>query len=95
VDDSSRQHADHGGDDHHCEHGTTDQVRANDNVHLRLSFEQRSSGTPEVANTLRRSAEETVDAGVVGTGIPGPDTKGLHIHPPLSGHPQRVFNGGI
>jgi hypothetical protein len=39
VDDSSRQHADDGGHDHHGEHATTDQVRANDNVHLRLSFE--------------------------------------------------------
>jgi hypothetical protein len=46
VDDSARQYADHGSDDHHGEHATTDPVRANDNVHLRLSFEQRPSGNP-------------------------------------------------
>jgi hypothetical protein len=46
VDDSSRHHSDHGGDDHHGERATTDPVRTNDNVHLRLSFEQRLSRNP-------------------------------------------------
>jgi hypothetical protein len=30
-----------------------------------------------------------------GLGMAGPDTKGLDIHPVLSGHPQPAFNDGI
>ena len=42
VDHSGREHAQRGGDDQHGERATTGPVIGNDNVHLRLSFEQRS-----------------------------------------------------
>ena len=36
-----------------------------------------------------------MDADVVGSGHCRTDTKGLDIHPVLSGHPQRAFNEGV